>query len=857
MFKVQSLIIAFSLFVCGHVWAADGDGLKFSFGKGTLILTPLTENAVRIQYVEGSTLQELPDWLYEDRAQSSKVKVQSSASTLQTSKLKVEVDAAAQQLRVLDAQGRVVLSALSHQLRRTVVDGEDAYEATLTTDSPQDEFLFGLGQFQDGQANVRGLSRRLTQVNTQICVPMYLSSRGYGLLWNNYGMTEFNPADKSIALQLLSEKGEEEIVNVTSDQGGREEVRVRNLFRGELDVPVEGDYSLLLDVGQSMASRHNLSIDGQTLCDMQNMWLPPTTSMIVHLTAGRHQVAAELEQSDRPVLYYQRVEDRTVLRSPMANAVDYTVFVGKADEVIAAFRETTGTAPIMPRWALGYVHCRERYHTQEELLSTATRYRREHLPLDLIVQDWQYWGKYGWNAMTFDEETYPDPKLMVDSLHRMNVRLMVSVWSNPATNTEVGREMEQKGYYVPGTAWVDFFNPEAAAFYWRKCCERMLRPYHFDAWWQDAVEPENDGLHGRRVAAGKIAGDWVRNIYPLLVNKTVCEGLRKDDPTCRPMILTRCGFAGMQRYGSTTWSGDVGNSWETLRRQVTAGLGMMAAGQPWWTFDAGGFFRPDDQYTNEDYQKRMLRWIQTSVYLPLMRVHGYTSRTEPWNFSEKTAALMVQSTRERERLVPYIYSNAADIHFNGGTLMRPLVFDFSDDAEALQQKCEYMFGRNLLVSPVTEADVTTWTTYLPKHVPGWYDRFTGTHYQGGQSVTTAVDESRIPVFVKGGSILPVGPVREYASQPTDEPLLLCIYPGADADFTLYDDEGDNVNYQQGLYATIPLHWDDQRQQLTIGRRQGSFEGMPRQQRFSIRLATQPDKEWNVDYKGKKLTVKTK
>ena len=574
---------------------------------------------------------------------------------------------------------------------------------------------------------------------------MLISSKGYGILWNNYGLTEFNPCSQSVSLTKREGKGEQEVVDVTSTEGGKREVRERHIFEATIDITDAGDYALLLDVGQKMARRHNLVIDGQPVIEMQNLWLPPTASKIVRLEAGRHTLEAELTKDDTPTLYYNKVEDQTTFRSPVAEAVDYTVFIGTPDEIIATYRELTGPAPLMPEWALGYIHCRERFHSSDEILQTARRFREEGMPLSVIVQDWQYWGKYGWNSMQFDEAFYPDPKALTDSLHQMDVKLMVSVWSKIDKQSEVGRQMEQDRYYIPETDWIDFFNPEAAAAYWKNFRERLV-PLGIDAWWQDATEPENDDLAGRCVNNGRWSGEQVRNVYPLLVNKTVYEGLKEAGK--EPMILTRCGFAGIQRYGSAMWSGDVGNDWETFRRQLTAGLGMQAAGIPWWTYDAGGFFRPRDQYTNQDYIERMLRWIETSVYLPLMRVHGYMSNTEPWNYGPEAQAIITQCLKERERLQPYIQKCAERVSTEGYTLMRPLVFDFADDPEALRQKYEYMFGPDLLISPVTEPGVTEWSTYLPKNPGGWRDQHTGQHYDGGQTIKTPVSKACIPVFIR-------------------------------------------------------------------------------------------------------------
>ncbi len=710
------------------------------FGDGELNIKYLSRNAVRIRYAKSVPSGELPEWIYVTDDEVGQADI------------RVAVDARRQTVSVRDRWGQTVFEATAHELTPATVAGEATYEAQLTFRSPHDEYLYGLGQFQDGYSNVRGLSRRLTQVNTQISIPMILSSKGYGILWNNYGMTEFNPCSQSVKLSKRSGVGEREVVDVTSTEGGKREVRERHIFEGTIDIAEEGDYSLLLDVGQKMARRHHLCIDGETVLDMQNLWLPPTTSAIVHLKKGRHTLSAELTNNDQPVLYYDQVKDETVFRSPVAEAVDYTVFVGSADEIIKSYRQLTGSCPQMPSWALGYIHCRERFHSSDEILQTAHRFRSEGLPVSVMVQDWQWWGKHGWNAMRFDEDFYPDPKALTDSLHHMDIRLMLSVWSKIDKNSEVGRQMQADGYYIPGTDWIDFFNPEAAASYWKNFQERLV-PLGIDAWWQDATEPENDDLAGRRVNNGRWAGERVRNVYPLLVCKTVSEGLQASplpEGVDGSFILTRCGFPGIQRYGVALWSGDVGNDWETLRRQIVAGLGVQAAGIPWWTYDAGGFFRPHDQYTDAAYIERMLRWIELSVYLPLMRVHGYMSNTEPWNYGAEAQAIIADCLRERYRLLPYIERCANAIAEEGSTLMRPLVFDFADDAEALRQPYEYMFGPALLISPVTEPGVTSWRTYLPKNEGGWTDYRTSQHYDGGQYVTTPVTKAHIPVFLRAG-----------------------------------------------------------------------------------------------------------
>ena len=540
-----------------------------------------------------------------------------------------------------------------------------------------------------------------------------------------------------------------------------------------------------------------------------------------------------------------------MFRSPVAECVDYTIFTGSADEIIGSYRAVTGEVPMLPSWALGYIHCRERFKSQDELLTTARRFRAEGIPLDLIVQDWQYWGKYGWNAMQFDEEHYPNPTEMVSELHDMNMQLMLSVWSKIDPSSEVGKEAQERGLFIPETTWIDFFDEEAAGFYWKNFSERLL-PIRIDAWWQDATEPENDDLEGRRIMKGTEPGERYRNIYPNMVNKTVYEGLRQDDPERRAMIFTRSGFSGIQKYGAVLWSGDVGNDWQTLRYQISAGLNFMATGLPWWTYDAGGFFRPRDQYSNPEYIERLIRWVQTGTFLPLMRVHGYMSDTEPWNYGPEAQKIITDYINLRYKLMPYIYSEAAKVTFEGSTFMRPFVFDFPDDEEALKQNTSYMFGPSLMVSPVVESGVTECKVYLPKNDAGWYDWWTGEKLAGGQYVSAQVDIEKIPVYAKAGSIVTTGPQKQYVAEKTDKPVVINVYPGADASFTLYEDEGINYNYENGAYSTIGLTWDDAGRKLTIGKRSGSFEGMEKEREFVVNVL---GKEKSVNYNGKETTVR--
>ena len=837
-----------------------GKGVMIETDGGILRLIPQNERTIRVTFKKSETQLYPEELIYSKQVTTPHYRVTEDDALIrmELEKIVAIFNREKGTLCFTDQHGTLLLreKAGGRIMRADTLDNLLVYKVTQRFHSPPDEYLFGTGQFQDGQLNIRGLSRRLTQVNSQIAIPFILSSKGYGLLWNNYGLTDLNPAEEVLPLQRNDEQGERITVDATGTSGNRKETRQMNRFSGTLTLPAAGSYALMLDVGQSMARKHHLVIDGDTLVNVNNIWLPPTTSLIAELSAGTHQVIVEGEAQDRPQLFWRAVTNETILSSPVAEALDYTIFSGSGDEVIASYRELTGAAPMLPHWAFGYIHCRERYHTQEELLENARTFRERGLPVDVIVQDWQYWGKYGWNAMRFDEDRYPDPAEMVRQLHAMNMRMMISVWSKIDKQSEVGKEMYDKGYYIDGSDWIDFFNPKAAAAYWEQFSAKML-PYGIDAWWLDATEPENDDLQHRKILNGTLPGELLRNVYPLYVNRTVYEGLRKDDPGRRAFILTRSAFAGMQRYGTATWSGDVGHDWETMRRQIAAGLGQMSTGLPWWTYDAGGFFRPADQYTNPDFHELFIRWFQTAAFFPLLRVHGYMSNTEPWRYGEAVEQVVSQTLDLRYRLLPYIYSEASRVSMNGSTLMRPLVMDFADDPKALEQKNQFMFGPSLLVAPVTEPGVKQWSLYLPKQEKGWIDFRSGVKFEGGRIMDVPVDLTAIPLFVRAGSIIPMGPAKQFTSQSSGEPMEIRIYPGADASFTLYEDEGDNYQYEKGIFSSIEMKWDDAAATLTIGTRKGTFPGMEKSRTFRL-LVVKPRTEKNetvtINYNGKRKEI---
>ncbi len=847
------------------VWSASGNaaaqnsstgaarrvqsGVEISTKACVLTLRPITASAIRVRCakdaaIENPSLVLLP----QSSVPAFHISQDKTRVVVATAKMRAVFDRHDDALHFTDTSGKTFLSEVAgtRRLDPATVQGEATFTAEQAFDSPPGEHLFGTGEFQDGFLDVRDLPRRLTQVNSQIAIPFLLSSRGYGILWHNYGLTDFNPADERVVLTRTS-TGSETTASVTTAAGARREIRREGEFAGSLEIPRDGRYAFMLDVGQKMARRYHVEIDGKVVIDFANFWLPPTTSWFGDLSSGRHSIRVIGAQDDQPVLFWRPTDNRTVLRSPVAEAVDYIVFAGPPDHVIATYRQLTGPAPLMPQWAYGYIHCRERFHSSQEILDTAAEFRKRNLPLDLIVQDWQYWGKYGWNAMKWDERYYPDPAGMIDRLHAMNVKLMVSVWSKIDPGTEVGKQFAAKGYYIPGTQWVDFFNPAAAALYWKNFSERMLS-LGIDAWWQDATEPENDDLAGRSTFAGP--GDKVRLLFPLLVNKTVYEGQRKDAPNKRVFILSRSAFLGQQRYASATWSGDIGNSWETLRRQITAGLDYTASGLPYWTTDAGGFFRPGPgQYTDPEYHERLLRWFQFSTFSPLQRVHGFQTDTEPWRYGDKVEGEVRSYLDLRQQLLPYIYSQAAAVTFQGSTLMRPLVMDFAQDDEALAQKYEYMFGPAFMVAPVLEAGAVQWPVYAPATKGGWYNFWTGIPVSSGRTDIAAPLE-QIPLLVRAGSIVPIGPVEQYTGEKPPTDLEIRVYPGTDGDFTLYEDEGTNYNYEKGMRSTIHFHWNDAKRELSIGQRSGRFPGMLQSRQFKI-VAVDANSARQLRYDGKK------
>jgi alpha-D-xyloside xylohydrolase len=570
--------------------------------------------------------------------------------------------------------------------------------------------------------------------------------------------------------------------------------------------------------------------------------------------------------------------------SEAGGGVDYYFLAGpEPDEAIAEYRWLTGKAPLFPLWAWGFWQSRERYKTQAEILEVAGEYRKRGIPFDAIIQDWQYWppldqqtAQGGWGSHEFDPTRYPNPKEMVETLHNEHVHFMVVSWAKfDVTNNGISirnlRELEAVNgvfdpaipyVFPPGRGkWYDPFNAEARKVYANQIMKDLFS-LGVDAWWLDASEPELSGNWGefRTFQTAMGSGAQVFNAYPLEHTRAVSEGQRAVSSDKRVFILTRSAFAGQQRNAAVTWSGDIRASWSVLQEQIPAGLNFVASGVPYWNTDIGGFFgsNPDDP----KFCELFTRWFQFGAFTPMFRVHGTDKPKEVWRFDPETQRILIDSIKLRYHLLPYIYSVSWMVMNGGYTMMRPLVMDYRDDLAARKIGDQFMFGPAILVDPVTHPGVNDREVYLPKG-DKWFDFWTGKAFGGGERIDAPAPITRIPLYVRAGSILPYGPAVEYASQMLDAPIELRVYPGADGSFTLYDDAGDGYAYEHGEYSTIPLQWSDKDATLTIGARLGSFPGMQTGRTFRVVLVKPAhgsgtdltaNADQTVHYAGKEISI---
>ena len=842
-------------------------GIEISLQDGVLGLYPNSENSIRVKFLKEPNFK-VPEFVFTSKVETPAFKVVETPDKLSVcvKNIWATLDRNTGKVSFQNNQGQDFLNEVvgSRKMIPTSIEGEPCYIAEQAFESPKNELLLGLGQFQDGQFNLRNISRRLTQVNTQIAIPFYYSSEGYGLLWHQYGLTDFNPLDNFIKLekQEQANAGSNELVEVTTTSGTQRVSQNQSFYKGSFTVAEDGAYSIFLDLGD-MGNRHFVVIDGVPCMDQNNQWLPPTAGALVQLKAGSHEVQVLCKSNNKPTLAWKKCGNETVLRSPNAKLLDYVVFYGPtADNVIATYRDLTGEVPLFPKWAYGFWQCRERYNSGKNLVETVKEFRKRNIPMDVIVQDWQYWGKYGWGVPKFDEANYPNPDQFIKELHDLNAHFSISVWENLDKNSVVAKDYIAKNLYIPNSPWIDIFNPETQKTHWNALNQNLFT-YGVDSWWMDATEPENDALKGKKTFLG--LGDFNRLTYPLFVSKAVYDGQRLTSEDKRVCILTRSAFLGQQQYGVINWSGDIGGTWDTYKRQIVAGLNFTITGLPYWTTDIGGFFRTGrSQYTDVKYHELLTRWFQWGTLSPIFRVHGYQSETEPWKYGQTVENNMRSMLDLRYRIMPYIYSEAWKVTDKGSTMMRPLVMDFKDDNTAINQAYEYMFGQSFLVAPITEAGVKEWPVYLPKTAT-WYDFWTGKKHNGGQTVLTAAPLEQIPMYVRQGSILPMGKFMQYTSQKSADTLEVRIYTGANGTFDLYEDEGDNYSYEKGNHSVISFSWDEKKNVLTIGSQKGSFSGSLKKRVFNVLVVSESNgagiagakNTKSVIYKGKAIKVKLK
>ncbi|UEG54799.1 DUF5110 domain-containing protein [Mucilaginibacter daejeonensis] len=568
----------------------------------------------------------------------------------------------------------------------------------------------------------------------------------------------------------------------------------------------------------------------------------------------------------------------------LGHCADYYFMYGKnADGVIKEVRDLTGKAPMLPLWAYGFFQSKERYNTQEEGLKVIKKYRELQVPIDVLIQDWRYWPEFNgtdsaWNSQRFDPARFPEPKKWVDAIHKLNAKLMIVTWPGFGPKTDQRKELEAKKMILNFDTWppksgakpYDVFNPEALNIYWKYLNSRIFSYIDNDGWWLDSTEPDHINVKESDFDVPTHLGSYrsVKNAFSLMHNGGIATHQKGFNQNKRVVLLTRSGFVGQQRYGSNTWSGDVASTWDMLQKQIPAALNYTLMGIPNWNSDIGGFFagrwNKEGGNKNPKYQELYLRWMQFGTFCPMMRSHGTDVAREIFNFGSRGDWCFDGQEKMinlRYRLLPYTYSTSWDVSHNDGTFMRPLIMDFIADPKTHDLGGQYMFGRSIMVSPVTKPEVTNWPVYLPAGTQ-WWDMWTGEKHQGGQTIDRAVPKDIIPLYVKAGSIVPWGPKVQYTNEKNWEDLELRIYPGANGTFTLYEDEKDNYNYEKGIYSTIDIKWNDQQKKLTLSARKGKFPGMLTSRKFKVcvvrpgvNVGMEPNVATKVvSYKGDPLTV---
>ena len=831
-------------------------------------------------------------------------------------------------------------------------------------DSPEDEAFYGLGQHQSEEFNMKGKNEDLFQYNTKVSVPFVLSNKNYGILWDSYSYCRFgNPNDYlqlNRAFKLYDKKGKEgHLTGTYVDKNGKKLVRDEDSVYYEYGFPATSEIAVKTDNGgiKNFPKGFNLQganvvyegfiqpeccgkcegkqqlyqfilyysgyvkvyIDGKEVVPerWRTAWNPNAYKFATKLAKGKKaQLRIEWKPDGGEAYCGLRVaeprseEERGKLSiwSEMARDMDYYFIAGKNfDEVISGYRTLTGKAALYPKWVLGFWQSRERYKTSGEIEETLAEFRKRHIPIDNIVQDWNYWPENQWGSHQFEASRYANPQAMLDSVHAMHGRFMISVWPKFYVNTDNYKELDKKGWmytqavkddihdwvgpgYVAG--FYDAYDAGARKMFWRQMDENLYSKYNHngvagvDAWWMDASEPnvrDCTPMWYRKALSGPTAlGTTTEyfNAYSIVNADAIYNGQRSVRPNQRVFLLTRSGFAGEQRYSTATWSGDIGTRWEDMRAQMTAGLNYSMSGLPFWGMDQGGFcvenryMKAQGEYEktgveNEDlkeWRELQARWSQFGAFIPLFRVHGQWPLREIWNLAPDNHPCyksFVYYDKLRYRLMPYLYSMAGWVHLKDYTMMRGLVMDFNGDKNVENIKDQWMFGPALMACPVAQYKARNRQVYFPKQ-SGWYDLYTGEYSQGGQSLVVDAPYERIPVYVREGSIIPYGPEMQYCDEKPADQITLYVYAGRDGQFQLYEDEGVNYNYEKGKYLTIDITYNDADKTLTIGKQQGKFQGSLKQRQFNVVYVTKDQPcELSftqksgvlVNYSGQQVSVK--
>jgi alpha-D-xyloside xylohydrolase len=829
---------------------------------------------------------------------------QNDSLILSTAKVRAKVSIASGAIRFYDENNKLILQERDSggkSFSPITVEGTSGYSFSQIFESPDDEAFYGLGQHQSDEFNYKGRNEILYQYNTKVSVPFVVSNKNYGLLWDNYSVTKFgDPRDYSDMnlFKLYNAKGEEgglsgmyfnnsdtskvfanrnesaiDYENLTTIKKFPEGFQFNNstiVWKGQIEPKESGEFHFKL----YYAGYTKVYIDNELVVRerWRTAWNPNTWKFTKQLEQGK-KYSIRLEwKPDGGVSYVSlkalsprpKVDQEALqLSSEMGDQIDYYFIKGNnLDEVISGYRSVTGKAQIMPKWAMGYWQSRERYKTADELTSVVQEYRKRQIPLDNIVLDWSYWPVKDWGSHDFDAARFPDPAGMVQKVHDMNAHIMISVWPKFYHTTQNYKDFDSKGWMYQRAVkdsvrdWIgkgyigsfyDAYNPEARKLFWNQMKEKLYSK-GFDAWWMDASEPDilsNSSIEYRKelmtpTALGPSAKYF--NAYALMNAEAIYDGQRSVDPNKRVFLLTRSGFAGLQRYSTATWSGDIGTRWEDMKAQISAGLNYAISGIPYWTMDIGGFC-VEKRYEQakegsadlDEWRELNSRWYQFGAFCPLFRSHGQFPYREIFNIAPENHPAyksMVYVNKLRYLLMPYIYSLAGKTHFEDYTIMRALVMDFNGDKKVEDIGDQYMFGPSLMVAPVYQYKARNREVYFPA-ANGWYDLYSGKYTEGGQKISVDAPYERMPLFVKEGSIVPFGPEIQYAGEKQADVITLYVYTGKDAEFTLYEDEGINYNYEKGAFNTIQIKYNDQSGKLTIGDSTGSFDGMLKSRTFNI------------------------